>query len=641
MSMEEAWLLPALPAGAFVILAFFSGYLPRKGDFVAIAASIGSFVLFLLVAVDLFDQLPAAGAELVNNTSGFDWVEIPEIDFLLRIGFQVDQITIVMLAAVTFVGMLVQIYSVGYMKGEVRYGWYYAVISLFIAAMMTLVLADNFLLLYICWEGVGICSYLLIGHYYERRSAAEAAKKAFITTRFGDVFLLIGIVLLWREAGTFDMSEIFHMAEEGGFDQAYLTMATLFLFGGAMGKSAQFPFHVWLPDAMEGPTPVSALIHAATMVVAGVYLVARVMPLFEASYDGALYFVVAVGMITTLLSVFMGLVMTDIKRVVAYSTLNSLGLMMVALGFGEAGVGAAMLYLFCHAFFKALLFLGCGSVIHATEHQDVSELGGLRAKMPITSTTFFIGAMSMAGIIPFAGFWAKDEILVKASDFNIGVLVLILITLPITAAYMWRVYSLTFLGEPKDQHVYEHAHEQPPIMAYPLIALAALAAIAGFVVFEPIGELLGLGQGFLETVENVLEADPHHFEFDVGMAVLSTLLAGGGVLLGMMYFWAGDAAPAKAMAQRYPFFHKLFLNKFYIDDFYQWVINYVILGFAKVIAFFDRAVVNDTGVNGPGEVTNGTGFLLKLTQTGKLPNYALAMIIGVVVLAIVSYSVKG
>jgi NADH-quinone oxidoreductase subunit L len=641
MTMEEAWLLPALPAGAFVILALFHNYLPRKGDFVAIAAAVASFVLFLLVAADLFDQLPAAGAELVNNTSGFDWVEIEQIDFLLRIGFRVDQITIVMLAAVTFVGMLVQIYSLGYMKGEVRYGWYYAVLSLFIASMMTLVLADNFLLLYVTWEGVGICSYLLIGHYFERRSAAEAAKKAFITTRFGDVFLLIGIVLLWREAGTFDMSEIFHMAEEGGFDKAYLTMATLFLFGGAMGKSAQFPFHVWLPDAMEGPTPVSALIHAATMVVAGVYLVARVMPLFEASYDGALYFVVAVGMITTFLSVFMGLVMTDIKRVVAYSTLNSLGLMMVALGFGEAGVGAAMLYLFCHAFFKALLFLGCGSVIHATERQDVSELGGLRAKMPITSTTFFIGALSMAGIFPLAGFWAKDEILVKASDFNTGVLILILITLPITAMYMWRVYALTFLGEPKDHHVYEHAHEQAPVMAWPLIALAALATVAGFVVLEGVGKAIGLGQGFLETVENVLVAEPHEFEFDVPMFIISTILAGGGVLVAWQYFWKGDAAPAKQAAQRYAFFHKLFLNKFYIDDFYQWCINNLVLALGRLIAFFDRAVVNDTGVNGPGEVTNGTGFLLKLTQTGKLPNYALAMIIGIVVLAIVSYSVKG
>jgi NADH-quinone oxidoreductase subunit L len=417
-------------------------------------------------------------------------------------------------------------------------------------------------------------------------------------------------------------------------------MATLFLFGGAMGKSAQFPFHVWLPDAMEGPTPVSALIHAATMVVAGIYLVARVMPLFEASYDGALYFVVAIGLITTFLSIFMGLVMTDIKRVVAYSTLNSLGLMMVALGFGEEGVGAAMLYLFCHAFFKALLFLGCGSVIHATERQDVTELGGLKSKMPITNATFAIGALSMAGLVPLSGFWAKDEILVKANDFNIAVLVLILITLPITALYMWRVYALTFLGEPKDHHVHEHAHEQAPIMAWPLIALAALAVVAGFVVFEPVGEAIGLGQGFLETVENVLVAEPHEFEFDFPIAIISTVLVGG-ALLAAMQIWGGEAAHAKQASANFPFFHKLFLNKFYLDDFYQWVINNVVLLLGRFIAYFDRTVVNDTGVNGPGDVANGSGFLLKLQQTGKMPNYALAMLIGVLVLAIVGYSVKG
>jgi NADH-quinone oxidoreductase subunit L len=643
MGMEEAWLLPAIPAGAFVLLSlviFFSVPLPRGGDFIAVGASIASFVLMIFVAIDLFDQLPVAADELRNNVSGFDWAEIEEIDFLLRIGFRVDQITMVMLAVVTFVGMLVQVYSLGYMKGEIRYGWYYAVLSLFIAAMLALVLADNFLLLYITWEGVGICSFLLIGHYWERRSAAEAAKKAFITTRFGDVFMLIGIVLLWRESGTFDMSETFAMAEDGEFDKAYLTMATLFLFGGAAGKSAQFPFHVWLPDAMEGPTPVSALIHAATMVVAGVYLVARVMPLFEASYDVALYLVVALGLITTVLSVCIGLVATDIKRVVAYSTLNSLGLMMVSLGFGEPGVGPAMLYLFTHAFFKACLFLCCGSVIHATEKQDVTELGGLSAKMPITNITFLTGALSMAGMIPLAGFFAKDEILVVAEDYHIAMLVVLLATLPLTAMYMARVYLLTFRGAPKDHHAYEHAHESPAAMSLPLVLLAALAIVAGFVVFDDVGETIGLGSGFLGAIESAVVGDLHPFHFDVPIAIVSSLLVVGG-LAAALFIWSGDAVPAARARARFPFAHSLFLNKFYLDDFYQWVINHIVLGVARVIAFFDRAVVNDTGVEGPGQAANGFGFLLKFQQTGKLPNYALAMAMGVTLLAIVGFSVKG
>ncbi len=640
VTMEQAWLLPAIPAAAFVIIALFHNYLPRKGDFVGVAAVIAAFVCFIFVAADLFGQLPASAADLVNNNSGFEWMKIPAVDFSLRIGFHVDQITVVMLCVVSFVGMLVQIYSLGYMKGERRYGWYYAVLCLFIASMLTLVLADNFLLLYITWEGVGICSFLLIGHYWERRSAAEAAKKAFITTRFGDVFMLIGIILLWREAGTFDMSKIFEMAEHGGFDKAYLTMATLFLFGGAAGKSAQFPFHVWLPDAMEGPTPVSALIHAATMVVAGVYLVARAMPLFEASYDGALYFVVAIGMITTFLSIFMGLVATDIKRVVAYSTLNSLGLMMVALGFGEAGVGPAMLYLFTHAFFKACLFLCCGSVIHATEKQEVGELGGLGAKMPITRTAFLIGSMAMAGLVPLSGFFAKDEILVAAKDFSPVVLVLLALTLPITAMYMLRVYMLTFTGQPRDHHAYEHAHESPPVMSWPLVLLAGLALVSGFVVLDAVGKALGIGSGLIGAIENVLVEETPHFHFDWPIAIVSSLLVAGGLAAGMR-IWSGDAEPAKQAAAKFPSLYRLFLRRFYIDDFYQWAINNVVLGFARVIAFFDRNVVNDTGVNGAGDVANGAGFLLKFQQTGKLPNYALAMVLGVVVIAIVGYSVKG
>ena len=308
---------------------------------------LASFGLFFPVLVDLLGKLDSPDFQELAST-GWDWVSFG--DFELRLGFFVDPITIVMLLVVTFVGSLIFLYSTGYMKGDPRYGWFFAVMSLFVAAMLALVLADNFLLLYAAWEGVGFCSYLLIGFWYERRPAAEAAKKAFITTRIGDVGLLIGIILLWREASTFDISEIITFAEEGGYSPEYLTTAVLLLFAGAVGKSAQFPLHVWLPDAMEGPTPISALIHAATMVVAGVYLVARTLPLFEAADPVALNVVTAIGLTTVLISATIGLVMNDIKRVVAYSTINSLGLMMVALGSGS--VTAAMFYLFARAFFK-------------------------------------------------------------------------------------------------------------------------------------------------------------------------------------------------------------------------------------------------------------------------------------------------
>ncbi|HEV8573843.1 MAG TPA: NADH-quinone oxidoreductase subunit L, partial [Dehalococcoidia bacterium] len=429
MGVEEAWLIPAAPAAAFVVLLLFGKYLPRGGDFIAIAAIGVSFVLLFPVLADFLDN--ANGTEFVPGEKSWEWVQFG--DFEIRLGFFVDQITIVMLAVVSFVALLVQIYSVGYMRDDPKYGWYFTCMSLFAASMLTLVLADNLLLLYAAWEGVGFCSFLLIGFWWERRSAAEAAKKAFITTRIGDVGFLIGILLLWREAGTFDITEIFEFAEAGGFNDAdiggiglnggaYLTIAVLFLFAGAVGKSGQFPLHVWLPDAMEGPTPVSALIHAATMVVAGVYMVARMFPLFVLADDIALDVVAALGLITVLLSATLGLAATDIKRVIAYSTLNSLGLMFLALGSGS--VTAAMLYLLVHGFFKALLFLSAGSVIHATEKQELPELGGLAAKMPVTAGVFAIGALAMIGVIPLSGFWAKDEVL-HAVDAHRSVLLYI------------------------------------------------------------------------------------------------------------------------------------------------------------------------------------------------------------------------
>jgi NADH-quinone oxidoreductase subunit L len=506
--------------------------------------------------------------------------------------------------------------------------------SLFAAAMLTLVLADNFLLLYFVWEIVGICSYLLIGHYHERRSAAEAAKKAFITTRIGDLGFLIGIILLWRSVGTFNISETFRAASAGEIPTNYLTASVLLLFLGAMGKSAQFPLHVWLPDAMEGPTPVSALIHAATMVVAGVYMVARTLPLFQAAGGITLPLVTGIGLITVLMSATMGLVMSDIKRVVAYSTLNSLGLMMVALGAGFTT--AAMFYLFVHAFFKALLFLAAGSVYHATDELEVGQMGGLGRKMPLTAITFSIGALSMAGIVPLAGFWAKDDILRASFDNqNIAVFLLLALSVVLTALYMTRLVVLVFTGEPRNRRVHEHAHDAPPAMSLPLVALAVLTVVGGFVAFDAVGKVLGFPGGIGKFV--FVGGEPETFIVNGGVMALSIVLAVGGVI-GGLYIWRGEAVPARRAAEAFPWAYRTLRNKYYMDDIYQALINRVVLAFSAVVAWFDRRVVNDTGVNGTGAVPRITGYVLKFTETGKLPNYALGIAVGVIVLAVVAFS---
>jgi NADH-quinone oxidoreductase subunit L len=638
--MEEVWLIAAIPAASFVLLLLLGKYIPRGGDFISIAAIFASFVVFLFVLADVMDAIDAQGVEeFAGGGKSWDWIDFE--GFEIRLGFHADELSMVMVAVVTFVALLVQIYSVAYMRGDERYGWYFTVMSLFAASMLLLVLADNLLLMYAGWEVVGFCSFLLIGFWWEKRSAAEAAKKAFITTRVGDVGFLIGIILLWLQADTFDISEIFEAAEEGQFDgvdlgvfefsgDGYLTMAVLFLFAGAVGKSGQFPLHVWLPDAMEGPTPVSALIHAATMVVAGVYMVARMFPLFEAADPLALDVVTTLGMITVVISALMGLVATDIKRVIAYSTLNSLGLMFVALGSGS--VTAAMAYLFVHAFFKSLLFLASGSVIHATEQQDINELGGLARKMPITATVFTIGALAMVGIFPLSGFWAKDEIL-HAVESHQGVLlyILTLATLFITGLYITRLVIRTFFFAPRNEEAAHHAHDAPPVMTVPLIVLAVLSAIGGFVVLPGVGEALGFTGGFGEFV---FAEEPEEFDFAIDIALLSTILAGGGVVVGYI-LWSEDAARAKRLGETFRPVYLLLYNRFYIDDFYQWVINNVILVLGKIVAWFDRAIVNDRGVNGPAILTYLTGSEMKYVETGKLPNYALAISAGVIVIAIV------
>ncbi len=632
MGMEQVGLLPAILVGAFVVVALFNRFIPRRGDFIVILAMLAVIVIAFFVIKDfqtyfndgLFDPQG-------ENAYAFDWVNIGDGLFQIEFSTWVDSITVLMLVVVSIVALMVMVYSVGYMHGEVRYGWYFSVLALFTAAMLTLVISGNLLITYFAWEGVGLASFLLIGFYWERQSAAEAAKKAFITTRIGDVGLLIGIILLWRESGTFDIQSIIHFAEEGGFDETYLTIAMLFLFLGAVGKSAQFPLHVWLPDAMEGPTPVSALIHAATMVVAGVYLVARMMPVFDEvliARDVVLY----TGLITAAMAATMGLVASDIKRVLAFSTVSQLGFMFVALGVGN--VTAAMFHLFTHAFFKALLFLGSGSVIHATHEQEVEQLGGLRKKLPITTATFIIGSLALAGIIPLAGFWSKDEILHSAlNEGSLPVYVILAGTAVLTAIYTTRLVLLTFFGTPRNQHAYDHAHESPPIMTAPLVLLATLALIAGFVIFTPVGESLGFAGGISEVL---FTHEPHEFEFDTQFAIGATLSALFGIGIGLVYWW-GRAERAERARSWAPELHALLVNRYYIDDMYQAFINRVILGAASVVAIFDKKVVNESGVDGGAQGINWLGFRLKFLQTGKIPNYALGMAVGVVALALVAF----
>ena len=631
MGMEQAWLLPAIPAALFVVVALFGRVIPRQGDWLIILGMVATLVVGVAVILD-FQQFFEGGVFVPGgeNQYGFEWAAIADV---LAIDFSthVDSITVVMITVVTIVALMVMVYSVGYMRGEARYGWYFALLSFFTAAMLLLVVSGNLLQLYLAWEGVGLASYLLIGFYWERQSAAEAAKKAFITTRVGDVGLLIGIILLWRASGTFDIQEIIALAQSGGFDETYLTVAMLFLFAGAAGKSAQCPLHVWLPDAMEGPTPVSALIHAATMVVAGVYLVARMLPVFDTvlvARDVVLY----VGLVTALMAATMGLVASDIKRVLAYSTVSQLGFMFVALGAGS--VTAAMFHLFTHAFFKSLLFLGSGSVIHATGRQEVEYLGGLFRKMRLTGATFLVGGLALAGIVPLAGFWSKDEILYESlAHGSTAVYVTLAATAALTALYTTRLVVLTFFGQPRDTDAYGHAHESPRIMTAPLVVLAVLAGISGFVAFDGVGEVLGFagGIGHLVFIDT-----GHAFEFHPDIAATATVSALLAIAVGLIYWWASAERAERARAWA-PEIHRLLVNRYYLDELYQGAIDRVVLGAGSVVSWFDDRVVNRTGVDGGAQGIGYAGLRLKFLQTGRIPNYAFAMAVGIITLALVAF----
>ena len=611
--VQWAWLAPAFSASAFFAIVVLGRFLPRQGAFLSLLAILAGFGVFWYV---LSEFLSSGG-----GIFSVDWFTAGDSTFTW--GIMVDELSVVMLGLVTFVALMVQVYSLGYMRTERAFGWYFGVHSLFAAAMLTLVLADNFLLLYIAWELVGVCSYLLIGFWYERRSAAEAAKKAFITTRIGDVGLLIGILLLFNETGTFDITTIFHIAQNGGIGSGTLTAAVLLIFLGAIGKSAQFPLHVWLPDAMEGPTPVSALIHAATMVIAGVFLVARIYPLFIES-DTAMLTVAVIGLITAFFAAAVALVMTDLKRVLAYSTISHLGFMMLALG--SFGFTAAIFHLVAHAFAKALLFLGAGSISHGSGKTDIREMGGLWRRMPLTAVTFGIGALALGGIPPLSGFFSKDEVLVAVLDGRNPVFfILTLVATLMSALYMARLLFLVVLGNLKADN--EHAHESPLVMTVPLVALAVLALGAGLL--AP-----GLVPGYDGFGNWLFFEEPEAYHINGLVMGLSIALSLGGFALGWALYARGWLS-AERIRERFSGLHRLLVNQYYLDNLYQLVIDRVVLAFANFMALFDRIVINDTGVNGSGRSVFLSGLRLRYLETGKVYNYAFGMVVGMVAVALV------
>ena len=623
--MEHAWILPLFGVGAFVVLALFRSYLPGQGKLLAVAAALAAFALAWLPLADMLGE----GAGLHHFPR--EWFTAGSID--VGWGIIVDPLTVGMLLLVTFVSVLVQVYSLGYMQrhergatvDDPRIGWYFAAHSLFTASMLVLVLADNLLLLYVGWELVGLCSYLLIGYWHERPSASDAAKKAFITTRVGDVGLLIGIVLLASEFGTFDILTILAAIGGEGVNDTLVTASAFLIFFGAMGKSAQFPLHVWLPDAMEGPTPVSALIHAATMVTAGVFLVARLFPLYDEHVPSAQMAVAVVGLVTALMGATMALVMTDLKRVLAYSTMSHLGFMMLALGAG--GYTAAVFHLLMHGVAKAMLFLAAGSIMHAMHDEtDIRKMGGLRKRMPVTAAAFIVGALSLAGIPPLNAFWSKDEILLAVQgNLHPVFTALFLVAVVLSALYMARAIWSVFFGPLKPAN--DGVHESPAVMSWPLALLAALTLTTGIIALPlGIGGYEGVG-GFIYDIAH----GPHPFKFDWVWGGAGIALALAGLGLGR-WLYDGGGRRTDGVRERFSGVHRLIANRYYMDHAYQWAVDKIVLRAGGVLALFDRKVVNDVGVNGPGAGVMGAGRRLRRHVTGLFADYGAGMVVGAVAL---------
>jgi NADH-quinone oxidoreductase subunit L len=631
-----------LPLAGFGVSALVGRRLYTRAWLIAVPVIIVTWLIGMyLVYQALF--VGAFGEEGLRFTL-YEW--IPAGSFTVSFNFLVDNLTAVLLIVVTTVGMLVHVYSIGYMAHEPGRWRFFAYLNLFMFSMLLLVLADNFLLLFAAWELVGLCSYLLIGHWYERRTAALAAKKAFLVNRVGDFGFALGIMAVWTTVGTLNFGEVFELlpaALHGGLIEPWMmTGIALLLFAGAVGKSAQFPLHVWLPDAMEGPTPVSALIHAATMVNAGVYFVARANPIF-AEAPSAMVIVAAIGIFTAILAASIAFTQRDIKRVLAYSTLSQLGYMFAALGVGA--FTAAIFHLLTHGFFKGLLFLGSGSVIHAVDgEQDMNRMGGLARKLPITHLTMLIGSIAIAGIPPLAGFWSKDEILGESFKLGfqwvwaIGVVVAVM-----TGLYMFRLMGKTFYGPSNvEPAVVPKVHESPPSMSVPLILLAIPSLLLGLAVGFPPAD--GLLHGWLEPVfhhaQEVLHIEHHAFELygiDGFLLIVGAGAGALGVALGSWYFGLFGLRPrpkgVESMTARLAPLYRGSINRWWFDE----INDAIFVRFGGLVAralwWIDLRIVDGT-VNGIAGLTQDAGRGIRQIQTGRVQNYALGIAAGLLVIAV-------
>ena len=601
-ALQLAWLIPVLPAfGFLIILAFF-----RFTTVLSSAIAIGTMTVSLALSLGVAGKAIMAGFTLdAPFVLKLTWFQMPGLH--VDMGVLIDPLSAMMLVIVTLVTLLVEIYSIGYMAGDQGFGRFFAFLSLFGASMLGLVVAVNFVQMFVFWELVGLSSYLLIGYYFYKMSARDAAKKAFITTRIGDFGLLLGILSLQIMLGTLDFGEL--AARIPGYIAAggagALTVAAVLIFFGPVGKSGQFPLHVWLPDAMEGPTPVSALIHAATMVVAGVYLVARSYFLFH-SLPEAMTLIAWVGGFTAFFAATIALTQREIKRILAYSTVSQLGFMMLALGVGS--LTAAMFHLMTHAFFKALLFLGAGSVLHALhDRADIFKMGGLRKQMPLTWAAMGIGVLAIAGIPPFAGFFSKDEILAAVAGVSLPLYLLAAVTAAMTAFYMSRMFFSVFYGKPHDAA--ERPHECGWAMRIALIVLAALAVTSGW------------GAYALHFGEWVRFGPPEHPGLDWVVAATSTTLSVIAMAAAWNFYGSARWSP-KAAAAAAGVFYRLSFRKFYIDELYLWFDRTVVSGLGRVLAWFDVHVV-DGVVNGLGRLAGASGAVLRRLETGQVQHYAL------------------